>query len=90
MLCLWVQMRDSCDPGGYRMARGWRYTKLSLYIETSSSIIFWYVLCFIVPFFLFLFSFSCSPWSFVDVSLTFSCPADHVPDWQLRIYIGYG
>ena len=22
-LCLWVQMRDSCDPG-YRMARGWR------------------------------------------------------------------
>ena len=23
-------MRDSYDPGGYRMARGWRYTKLSL------------------------------------------------------------
>ena len=21
---------SSCDPGGYRMARGWRYTKLSL------------------------------------------------------------
>ena len=27
--CLWVQMRDSIDPG-YRMARGWRHTKLSL------------------------------------------------------------
>ena len=23
--------------------------------------------------------------SFVDVALTFSCPADHVPDWQPRI-----
>ena len=31
LLCLWVQMllKDSCDPGGYRMARGWRYTKIS-------------------------------------------------------------
>ena len=25
-------MRDSCDPGGDRMARGWRFTKLSLSI----------------------------------------------------------
>ena len=24
-------------------------------------------------------------WSFVDVSLIFSCPADHVIDWQPRI-----
>ena len=36
--------------GGYRMARGWHYTKFS--IECSSSIFFWYVLCVIVPFFL--------------------------------------
>ena len=34
--------------------------------------------------------FSCSRWSFViDVPLIFSCPADHVPDWQPSI-TGYG
>ena len=26
--------------------------------------------------------------SFVDVPLIFSCPADHVPDWQPRILLG--
>ena len=41
MLCLWVQMllKDSCDPGGYRMARGWRYTKISRPIECISGIL---------------------------------------------------
>ena len=79
MLCLWVQMRHvnviSCDPGGGGildgLARGWRYTKLSL----SSD-----VLCVIVPSFL-SFLFPCTRWSFEDVPLIFSCPADHVPDW---------
>ena len=30
MLCFWVQMRGSCDPRGYWMARGWRYRNPSL------------------------------------------------------------
>ena len=43
----------------------------------------------IVPFFLtflfcFLFCFFNSRGSFVDVPRIFSCPADHVPDWQPR------
>ena len=42
----------------------------------------------IAPFFFFFFLFfSCSRWSFVDVSLIFSCPADHVPGWQPRILL---
>ena len=28
-------------------------------------------------------------WSFVDVPLIFSCPADHVPNWQPRIVLYY-
>ena len=32
-----VQMRDSCDPGGYRMVRGWRYTYQTLSNECASS-----------------------------------------------------
>ena len=33
--------------------------------------------------------FSCARWSFVDVPLIFSCPADHVrlPDWQPRVIL---
>ena len=27
-------------------------------------------------------------WSFVDVPLIFSCPADHIPNWQPRILLG--
>ena len=53
---LGVQMRGviSCDPGGYRMARDWRYTKLS----RASPHLFWHVRCVIVPLFLlFLFCF---------------------------------
>ena len=31
----------------------------------------------------------CSHWSFfIDVPLIFSCPADHVPDWQPHISLG--
>ena len=45
----------------------------------------------IVPFLLFLFcfflSFASSRLSFVDGSLIFSCPVDHVPDWQPRIIL---
>ena len=29
-----------------------------------------------------------SVWSLVDVPLIFFCPADHVPDWQLRVLLG--
>ena len=36
----------------------------------------------------FRYVFFCSRWSFVDVPLTFFCPADHVPDWQPRILLG--
>ena len=33
--------------------------------------------------------FSCSRWSFVGgVLVTFSCSADHVPNWQPRILLG--
>ena len=32
--------------------------------------------------------FFCSHWSLVDVPLIFFCPADHVPDWQPRIFLG--
>ena len=31
---------------------------------------------------------SCARWCFVGIPLTFSCPADHVPDWQPRILLG--
>ena len=32
--------------------------------------------------------FLCSHWSLVDVPLIFFCPADHVPDWQPRVFLG--
>ena len=87
MLRVWVH---SCDPG--RVSDG---SRLALYqtlsIECPSPIFFWHVLCVIdcsflsvvfVLFFIFM-----SRWSFVDVPLIFSCPADHVPDWQLHILL---
>ena len=73
------------------MARGWHYTKLSL---SSALLLSFSGLCFIIPFFLSFLScfcfvlFSCSHWSFVEVPLIFSRPADHVPDWQPRILLG--
>ena len=30
----------------------------------------------------------CPCWSLIGVPLIFSCPADHVPDWQPRILLG--
>ena len=90
MLCVWVH---GCDPG--RVSDD---SQLALYqtlsIECPSPIFFWHVPCVIVPFFLSFLSyfcfvlFSCSRWSFVDVPLIFSSPADHVPDWQPRILLG--
>ena len=35
-----------------------------------------------------LFLFVCYRWSFVHVSLIFSCPADHVSQWQPRTLLG--
>ena len=71
------------------MARGWHYAKLSL-SNTRRPIFFWHVyFAILVPFssFLFVFVF-CSHWSLVDVPLISFCPADHAPDWQLRIVLG--
>ena len=87
MSCIWVH---DCDPG--KVSDG---ARLGLYQTLSiecPSIFFWYMLCVIVSFFssffvLFLLS-SSSRWSFVDVSLDFSCPTDHVLDWQPRILLG--
>ena len=81
--------------GGYQMARGWHYTKLSLssalllssfFLACASCCCsflsyfchFWLVFCFVLL--------PCSRWSFVDVPPIFSCPADHVPDWQPHNY----
>ena len=115
MLCLWVQMRCSCDSGGgHRLARGWRYTKPSLesallcvtrvrvcamnpfylwvaarlcILPTLFGICFFCFLSFLFVVFV-LFLLSCSRWSFVDIPLIFSCPADDVPDWQPRTLLG--
>ena len=81
--------------GGYWMARGWHHTKLSL----SSALAFYlFLACSMCVLLLFLSCcrfvlFRCvfflrSRSSFVDVPLTFFCPADHVPDWQPRILLG--
>ena len=55
MLHLWVQMRDSCDPGGIGwLAAGVIPNSLSCLV----SIFFWHMLCVIVSLFLsFLFCF---------------------------------
>ena len=88
MLRVWVH---GCDPG--RVSDGSRLALCqTLSIECPSSIFFWHVyFVIIVPlslsFCLFVFFF-CSHWSLVDVPLTFSSPAGHVSDWQLRILLG--
>ena len=77
--------------GGYRMARGWHYTKLSLssalLLSFSGMCILLLFLSFCRSCFVFVVFFG-SRWSFVDVPLIFSCPADHVPDWQPRTLLG--
>ena len=61
------------------MTLGWHYTKLSL---SSSLLLSFSGMCFVflyLSFCRFCFVlFSCSRWSFVDVRLIFSCPADHL------------
>ena len=72
--------------GGYRMARGRHYAKLSL---SNAARLSFSDLCILLFMFLSLCRlcvcvFLCSHWSLVDVPLIFFCPADHVPDWQPR------
>ena len=80
--------------GGYRKTRGWHLTKLSL---SSALLLSFSDMCFVLCSFLFvvffcfvfaLFRLPCPRWSFVGVPLIFSCPTDHVPDWQPRIVLG--
>ena len=77
--------------GGYRMARGWHYAKLSLSnaprLSFSGLCIMLFLFLSLCRFFVFVFFF-CSHWSLVDVPLIFFCPADHVSDWQPRILLG--
>ena len=93
--CQWWMLRVfGCmvaSRGGYRMARGWHYAKLSL---SNAPRLSFYDLCILLFLFLslcrfcvFVFFF-CSHWSLVDVPLIFFCPADHVPDWQPRALLG--
>ena len=82
-----VAIRGGVSDG---LVRDWRYTKLSLVYAllllflacalSCCSLLF--ISCFV------LFSFSCSRRSFVDAHLIFSCPPDHVPDWQPRVLLG--
>ena len=80
--------------GGYWKTCGWHLTKLSL---SSALLLSFSDMCFVLCSFLFvvffcsvfvLFRLPCSRWSFVGVPLIFSCPTDHVPDWQPRILLG--
>ena len=76
--------------GGYRIARGRHYAKLSL---SNAARLSFSDLCILLFLFLSLCRlcvcvFLCSHWSLVDVPLIFFCPADHVPDWQPRVLLG--
>ena len=76
--------------GGYQMARGRHYAKLSL---SNAARLSFSDLCILLFMFLSLCRlcvcvFLCSHWSLVDVPLIFFCPADHVPDWQPRVFLG--
>ena len=78
--------------GGYRMARGWHYAKLSLSnaprLSFSDLCILLFLFLSLCRFFCVFVFFFCSHWSLVDVPLIFFCPADHVPDWQPRVLLG--
>ena len=71
------------------MAGGWRYTKLSL---SSVFLVLFIGMCFVLLFLSFCrfwFFLRSSHWSFIDVPLIVSCPADHAPDcWQPRLLLG--
>ena len=80
----------AASRGGYRMARGRHYAKLSL---SNAARLSFSDLCILLFLFLSLCRlcfcvFLCSHWSLVDVPLIFFCPADHVPDWQPRVLLG--
>ena len=72
------------------MARGWHYTKLSLW----SAFLSFPGMCILLVFLSFCrFCFCCvflllSLELWVDVPLIFFCPADHISDWQPRILLG--
>ena len=83
MLCVWIH---GCDPG--RVSDGsWLPLYQTLSIECPYSIFFWHM-CRLFCYYYFLVFFFCSRWSFVDVPLIFFCPADHVPNWLPRIFLG--
>ena len=84
MLCLWMQMRDSCDPG--RVSDGSRlavYKTLSIAWPSSIFFLVCALCCCSFLFVVFVFVFMLSlELCRLDVPLIFSCPTDHVPDWQ--------
>ena len=73
------------------------YLRIFLFYPVFAGIYFCAIfvcLYFVFPLFLSFLSCSCfvfvqcSSCSFVDFPLIFSCPADHVPDWHQRIFLG--
>ena len=74
------------------MALGRHYAKLSLSnaprLSFSDLRVFCYSCSFLFVVFCVFVFFFCSHWSLVDVPLIFFCPADHVPDWQPRVFLG--
>ena len=86
MPCVWVH---DCDPervsDGSRLAL---YQTLSIecpFLSFSGMCICFCSCLFVVFLKLGFVEFFCFCWSFVKVSLIF-CPADHVPDWQPRVF----
>ena len=58
-----------------------------LFVVLITSIIFYFISFLFDVFALFLVLWL-SLWSFVHAPLIFSCPVDHVPDWQPRGFLG--
>ena len=92
MLCLWVHMQDSFNLGG---GIGWLaaggipnslYRMPFFYLLLACALCY-YCFFFLLFLFCFVFVFMLSL-EFVDVILIFSCPADHVPNWQPRTLLG--
>ena len=79
--------------GGYRMARGWHYAKLSLWnarrLSFSGMCILLFLFLSLCRFCLFVFFF-CSRWSFVDVSLIFFLSSRPRTGLATTYSIGYG
>ena len=80
------------SQGGYRIARGWHYAKLSL---SNAFRLSFPDMCILLFPFLSLCRFLCVCVFLLlslelgrYVPLIFFCPADHVPDWQPRILLG--